>query len=169
MFAAEVVNPVEPDVPAMVWGAIFFFILLILMYSVCLPPIRKAIRQRAEQQRLDEETAERARTEAEQVRRDYDATLADAHAEAAQIVDDARAAAEAERSRRVAEVDAELAAERQAVMAELETQRAAALEGLKVDVTSLATAAASKVVDRELDAGAQQAVIDEFVAAATRS
>jgi F-type H+-transporting ATPase subunit b len=168
MLAVTDVNPVSFDVPNMFWGAVFFFALLILMYTVCLPPVRKAMRQRDEQRQLDEEAAERAGYDAEQVRRDYDVTLADARAEAARIVDRAREEAEAERSRKVAEVDAELAVARQGLMAELETARTAALEGLKGDVAQLATAAASRVVEKPLDASANQAIVDEFVASATR-
>jgi F-type H+-transporting ATPase subunit b len=167
MLAADV-NPVSFDVPNMFWGAIFFFALLFLMYTVCLPPVRKAMRQRDEQRQVDEEAAERAGYDAEQVRRDYDATLADARAEAGRIVERARDDAEAERQRKVSEVDTELAGARQALMADLETARAAALEGLKGDVAELASAAASRVVEKPLDAASNQSIVDDYVASATR-
>ena len=167
MFAEEAVNPVAFDVPNMFWGAIFFAVLLVLMYTVCLPPVRKAMQQRIDDRRLDEEAADRAGQDAEQVRRDYDATLAEARAEAARIVNEARATVEAERSARVAEVEAELATKRQEVMAEFETQRTQALAAIMGDVAGLATAAASKVVQMPLDVAAQRSVIDQFVATAT--
>src|SRR6478736_2787542 len=91
-------NPVIPTTPELVWGAIAFFGLLIIMNWVLLPPLRKAMAKRDEQIRGDQEAAERAAVEGEQVRRDYDATLAEARAEAARIVDDARQAAEAQRA-----------------------------------------------------------------------
>ena len=168
MFFAEDVNPVSFDGPNIFWGAVFFFVLLILMYTVCLPPVRKAMRQRAEQNLHDEEAAEKAHVEAEQVRRDYDATLADARAEAARIVDEARSAADAERVAKVSAVEAELAATRHEVMAELDEQRGRALGAIVGDVAGLATEAASKVVQKPLDAAAQQSIVDEFVASATR-
>ncbi len=162
------VNPVSFDIPNIVWGAIWFFVLLILMYTVCLPPVRKAMRQRDEQRQVDEEAAERAVYDAEQVRRDYDATLADARAEAARIVDRAREEADAERQRRISEVDTELQAARQQLMGELDAARTAALEGLKGDVAQLASAAASRVVEKPLDAASNQSIVDEYVASATR-
>ena len=168
MFAEEVVNPVAFDVANMFWGGVFFAILLILMYTVCLPPVRTAMRQRIEQQRLDEEGAEKAGQDAEQVRRDYDATLADARTEAARIVDEARVAADADRVARVSAVEAELGAARQEVMAELDGQRTRALAGMIGEVAGIATAAASKVVQKPLEASAQQSIVDEFVASATR-
>lgn len=166
---AEEVNPVALDVPNIIWGGIFFLIFLVLMYSVCLPPIRKAMRQRAEQQQLDDEAAERAVVEGEHIRRDYEATLAAARAEAARIVDEARAEAEAERSRRLAEVDAELVAQRQELMTQLEAQRAEALAAVTSEVAELASVAASRVIQRPVDPAAQRKVVDEFVAAATRT
>ena len=45
-------NPVIPTTPEMVWGAISFFVLLIMMWAVCLPPIKKVMRQREEQLEL---------------------------------------------------------------------------------------------------------------------
>jgi len=169
MFGAEPTNPVAPDVANMFWGAVFFAVLLLLMYTVCLPPVRKAMRQREEQKRLDAEAAERAVQAAEQVRRDYDATLADARTIAARIIEEARTEADDERVRQVAEVEAELNAARADLMVELAAQRTSALDGMKVDVTSLAVQAASKVVQRELDVSASQSIVDDFVASATRN
>ena len=168
MFAAEPVNPVAPDVPNMFWGAVFFLILFLLMYSICLPPVRKAMRQRTEQQRLDAEAADKADIEAEQVRRDFEATLASARAEASRIIDEARAEAEGERQRRVAALEAELGEARLGRIAEIATAREQALTSVSADVTSVAAAAASKVVGRSIDAAAQRSIIDDAVASASR-
>lgn len=168
MFGAEPINPVAPDVPNMFWAAVFFLLLLVLMYTVCLPPVRKAMRQREEQQRLDAEAAERADQASEQVRRDYDATLADARALAALIVDEARNEADVERVRQVSDVENEINAARAELMVELDAQRVAALDGMKGDVAALAVQAASKVVQRELDISASQSIVDDYVASATR-
>lgn len=170
MYAAveEVVNPVSFDWPNIFWGAVFFIVMLVVMYSVCLPPIRKAMADRLDQQRLDEESAEKAARDAEQIRRDYDATIADARADAARIIHEARAAADAERHERVSVVETELATARQAVMAELDAQRTAALGSMLGTVAGIATDAASKVVQQRLDTAAQQSIVDEFVASATR-
>jgi F-type H+-transporting ATPase subunit b len=165
--AAEVAkkpdDPVLPVSNEIVYGAIFFFLLLIFMWAVCLPPIKKAMRQRDEQVRADEESAERAKTEAEQIRRDYDATLAEARAEGARIVEEARQAADARRTELLAAAEAEVATARHAANAEIETARAAALGELKGDVASIATQAASAVVQRQLSESEQAGIVDEFV------
>ena len=164
--AEEVINPVTPEYPEMIWGGIAFFLLLILMNWVLLPPIKQAMRKRSDQVRGDEEAAERALVDSEQVRRDYDATLAEARAEASRIVDEARQSAEAQRAEIVRAAEDEVASLRQAALAELDAERSAALGSLRTDVAAIAVAAASKVVQQPLDVSANQAVVDQFVSSA---
>ena len=164
--AKEVVNPVIPDIPELIWGGIAFFLLLILMNWVLLPPIKQAMRKREEQLRGDEEAAERAVVESEQVRRDYDATIAEARAEAGRLVDEARHSADPQRSEIVRAAEDEVTALKQAALAELDAERSAALSNLRGDVAAIAVAAAGKVVQQPLDVSANQSVVDAFVSAA---
>lgn len=162
--AKETINPVVPDeLGEIFWGAIGFFSLWILLRYVCLPPLMKVREQRAKQVLADEEAAAAAETQAEQVRRDYDATLGEARGEASRVLEEARSAAEAERSQQVAAVETEIAAERQAALAELDAERSAALGQLTGDVADLAVAAASKVVQAPLDAAAHRGTVDDYV------
>lgn len=162
--STETINPVVPDdLGEIFWGAVGFFGLWILMRYVCLPPLMKIRDQRAQQMLADQEAASAAETQAEQVRRDYDATLAEARAEANRIVETARVAAEQRRSDAVRVVEAEITEQRQAAMAELDAARAEALGQLKGDVAQLAVSAASKVVQADLDVAANQATVDEYV------
>lgn len=162
--AKESINPVVPDeLGEIFWGAVGFFSLWILLRYVCLPPLMKARELRAQQVLADQEAASAAETQAEQVRRDYEATLAEARAEANRIVEAARVAAEERRSEAVRAVETELAEQRQAAMAELDAARAVALGQLKGDVAQLAVSAASKVVQADLDLAGNQATIDEYV------
>lgn len=164
--AKETVNPVLPTTPEMIWGAIAFFLLLILMNFVLLPPLKQAMRKRDEQLRSDEEAAERAVVESEQVRRDYDATVAEARAEASRLIDEARQSAESQRAEIIRAAEDEVASLRQTALAELDTERSTALASLRGDVANIAVAAASKVVQQPLDVSANQSVVDSFVAAA---
>lgn len=158
------INPVVPDNKGeLFWGAVFFFLLWILMRYVCLPPLMRVRAQRDLQVQSDLEAAESASSQAEQVRRDYDATLAEARGEASRVLEEARAAAEQRRSQQVAAVETELSGERQAAMADLDRQRAAALGELTGDVADLAVAAASKVVQAPLDASTHRRTVDDYV------
>jgi F-type H+-transporting ATPase subunit b len=122
--------------------------------------------KRDAQSRADEAPAERAAVESEQVRRDYDATLAEARAEAARIVDDARQAAEAQRAEILRAAEDEVSARRQATLAELESERSAALGSLRTQVAAIAVEAAGKVVQQQLDVNSNQAIVDSHVSSA---
>lgn len=161
---ASTINPVVPDdLGEIFWGALSFFGLWILMRYVCLPPLMKVREERARKVIADQEAASNAEMQAEQVRRDYDATLGEARADANRIIEEARSAAEARRVQLVGQVEAEVAQERAAAMAELDAARAAAVGELRGDVAQLAVSAASRVVQSELDVAGNQATVDEYV------
>ena len=160
----KIINPVVPDeIGEIFWGAVGFFGLWILLRYVCLPPLMKIREERAQKVLTDQEAASAAETAAEQVRRDYDATLAEARAEANRIVEVARVASEEKRSEAVRAAEAEVAEERQAAMTELDAARAVALGEIRDDVAALAVSAASKVVQTDLDLAANRATVDEYV------
>lgn len=162
--AKESINPVVPDeLGEIFWGAIGFFSLWILLRYVALPPLMKVREQRAKQVLADEEAAAAAETQAEQVRRDYEATLAEARAEANRIVESARAAAEERRSEVLRGVEAEVADQRQAAMAELDAAWGTALGQIKGQVAQLAVSAASRVVQTDLDVAGNQSAVDEYL------
>jgi F-type H+-transporting ATPase subunit b len=156
------INPVVPDtIGEIFWGAVAFFSLWILMRYWLLPPLLRVREERRAKEIADLEAAEEAKTAAEQVRRDYDATVAEARAEASRILEEARAVAEEQRGAKVAAAESEVAEQRQAAMAELEAARAQAIQAMGGDV--LAVAAASKVVDSELDVGSHRGTVDSYV------
>ena len=162
--AEKTINPVVPDeIGEIFWGAVAFFSLWVQMRYWLLPPLLKIRAQRREQEQADLEAAATAEQQAEQVRRDYDATLGEARSEANQIIEAARAAAEHERGQKVTAADSEVAAERQIAMAELEAARAAAVQAMGGDVADLAVAAASKVVDQSLDVATHRPTVDAYV------
>jgi F-type H+-transporting ATPase subunit b len=160
----KVINPVVPDeIGEIFWGALAFFTLWALLRYVCLPPLLKVRAEREQQVLADLEAASAAETQGEQVRRDYEATLAEARSEANRIVEVARVDSEAQRSQAVAVAEAAAAEERQAAMADLDSARAQALNQIKGDVASIAISAASKVVQADLDLAQNQSTIDDYV------
>jgi F-type H+-transporting ATPase subunit b len=160
----ETINPVVPDeIGEIFWGAVAFFSLWVLMRYWLLPPLLRVRAQRREQEQADLEAAAAAEQQAEQVRRDYDATLAEARDEANQIIEMARAAAEHARGEKVAAAETEVAAERQSAMADLDSARTVAVQAMGGDVTDLAVAAASKVVDQPLDVATHRAAVESYV------
>ncbi len=160
------INPVVPDnMGELFWGAIAFFVLWILMRYWLLPPLMKAREQRRTKEIEDLEAAEAAKSAAEQVRRDYDTTIAQARTRAAEVIEQARSAAEAERSEAIAAAEAEVAAQRQRAMAELDSARESAISQMGGDVVDLAVTAASKVVDSDLALESHRGTVETYLEA----
>ncbi len=158
------INPVVPDeLGEIFWGAVAFFSLWILLRYWLLPPLLAVREERRAKEIADLESAEEAKVAAEQVRRDYEATLTEARSQAAQVLEEARAAAEAERGRLIAAAESEVALERQGAMAELEGAQTAAIGSIIGDVADLAVTAASKVVDAPLEVGSHRSTVDTYV------
>lgn len=158
-------NPVIPEINEIVWAAIFFVALWLLMKYVLLPPITRAMESRANTIQGDRDAADAATASLGSTRRDYEASLADARNEANEIIAAARASADERRAALQAEADAEIAELRRGAQAEIDQARADALTGMRSDVASLAVGAAGAVLGRTLDVGAQQSVIDQALAA----
>ena len=163
--AGDPPNPVIPVENEIVWAAIFFFILWALMKYALLPPILRAMENRASTIQSGKDAADAATSALGVARRDHQAALAEARAEANQILAGARAAADERRAALQAEADAEIAEMRRSAQAEIDEARAEALSGMRGDVSSLAVGAAQIVLGRDLDAGSQQSVIDQALSA----
>ena len=154
----ETVNPVLPTANDIFWAALFFFALWAALRYVLLPPVQKVRAERAEKIAAARDAADNASADMGTAQADYDAALADARTEAAQILDEARLESEANRSQLVGAAEAEAAELRASAEAEVSVARANALETLTDDVAEVAAGAASSVLGRSVDAGAARSI-----------
>lgn len=153
-------NPVIPELNHLAWALGSFLVLWALMKFVLLPPILKKREEREMKVLEDREAADRARSAVGQVQADYDASLAAARAEADGIIDAAREEAGEHRASVMGDATNEVAALRATAAGGLDDSRTAAITSMKGDVGDLAVAAASAVLGKNLDRGAQQGAID---------
>jgi F-type H+-transporting ATPase subunit b len=156
-------NPVLPDVHEIVWAAVFFVALWMLMKYTLYPKVKSTMDARAAKLAADRDAADSAAAELGSVQADYDQALAAARAEAAGLVDEARGRAEDYRLSLVTAADAEIAEIKATAVADVEAARSAALESLRPDVRTLAVGAASQVLGTRLDEGSQSTVIDSYL------
>lgn len=162
-------NPILPVVPELIWGGACFVVLWALMKFVLLKPVVAGMAERDEKVRGDIAAADAARVEAERAMADYQAQLASAKAEATRLIEDARAQGEAERRELLAAAEADAAAVRAAAADEIAAAKAAALGQLRGDVVTIAVQAAGAVIQKPLDVGAQQGVVDEYLTQSSRN
>lgn len=166
----EAPSPILPATDELVWGSISFVLLLGLMWKFAFPAVKKGMTARTERIRADLDAAENAKSEAVGVLDGYKAQLADAKAEAARIIEEARQAADALKKDQEARLQTELADARARAAADIEAAKAQATADLRGELASLAVGAASAVVNKNLDPAAQSQLIEDYISSVgTRS
>lgn len=157
---AGTTNPILPTGWEIVWAALFFSILFIAMRLVLVPPLRRTMSERNATIRDAKAAADIVDTDLGTARDDYEAALAAARDEANGFIEAARAEADDYKAGLQATADGEIAELRATADGEIAAAREGALQELRGDVSQLAVGAASAVLGRSVDAGANQAVID---------
>jgi F-type H+-transporting ATPase subunit b len=161
-------SPIAPETKELLWGAGAFIVLAILVRLFLFPRLKKGMDARHELIRSELEEAERIRAQAEAELAEYNAALAQVRAEANVRIDAARQTLEADRQARLAHVNAEIAARRAAAAAEAEAAKAAAREQVIGAGAQVATVAAQHVLGRPVDLGAARAAVEGAMSAEVR-
>ena len=138
-------------------------ILFILLRIFLFKPINKMKNERTRTIQENLDSAEKARTEAEELKEQYENTIGDAKEEAKNIIMKAHDDAESERAaiikkaheeadQKVAEADKEIESERKKVLRQAQSQ-----------IADLAIEAASKIVGANVDDEKNRRLVDEFL------
>jgi len=159
----EAPSPILPATNELIWGGISFVVLLILLSKFAFPALKKGMEDRTERIRKDLDEAENAKTEADRIREDYSAQLADAKSEAARIIEEARQAADSVRRDLTARAEQEAQELRQRNAEQLEAERARIMGELRGQVSTLAIELAEKVVEANLDRDANNRLIESYI------
>ncbi len=152
---------IEPGIGLMVWTLLVFGATMFLLSKLAFPRISEALgrRQKAIEESID--TAERTRTEADEILAEYRERLKEARVQSDEIVQRARQAAEThegEAKERGQELLAEAAkrAER-----DIEAASKRALDDLRKEVADLTIMATEKVTRKTLDDADQRRLVEE--------
>ena len=137
-----------------------FLLLFFLLQKFLWGPIQKTLQARADRIREGLETAEAAKRERMQMTAEVERLLAEARREAAALSERAAQAAEAAAAqiRAQAKVDSDRIRER--AKADAEQLHQQALSQLRAEVASMAVLAAGRILGKEVDAKAHQALIE---------
>lgn len=156
-------SPILPATNELIWGAISFTAVFILLAKVAYPSIKKGMEGRTDRIRGDIATAEKAKTDAEALLADYQRQLADAKNEAGRVIEEGRQTADALRRDLQARAETDIAELRQRAAADVESAKAQAIADLRAEVASLAIGAAEVVVQRNLDRDTQVQLIENYI------
>lgn len=147
----------------LLWGAVAFTILFVILSKLAFPALGRVLDDRAAAIEGKMEEAETKLVEAEQARRSYEASLDDARGEANRIIEDAKTAAEQVRRDVIAKAEAEAASILERANADIAAERDRALQELRTQVGALSVELASRIVERELDVSTHDTLVDEYI------
>lgn len=157
-------NPVLPDGTELILGVISFAIVFFFLYVRLLPGVKKLLDERTEAIEGGLQKAEVAQAEAERIKQEFTAKLAESRHEAAEV----RAKAQAEGAALVDKAREEAVKQRESIVAagqaQLTADRNSAISVLKADLGKLAVELADKIIgERATDSALQERIIDRFL------
>ncbi len=159
----ETTNPILPATNEIIWGALSFAILFVLIAKVAYPQIKKGLDARADKIRSSLDEAERTRDEANAILEQYRSQLADAKNESARIIEEARQAADKLRQDLKKQAEAEVAEVKQRAQDDIAAQVERAMGDLRARVADMTIELTEKVVQRNLDRETNLALIERFI------
>ena len=149
------------------WTALFILLNTLTIYFVArkflFGPVMKIITDR--QQEIDNlySDANSAKTQAEDLKSEYQLKLSDAQATSDRSVKEAVAGGQAREEEIIRKANAEAAAIMDKASADIAQEKKKALNDAKDEISEMAMAIAGKVVGRELNAADQQSLLDSFI------
>lgn len=152
-----------PAIDELIWGAVAFAIVLFVLNKFAFPKLREAVEAREKQIQGDLEAAERAKTDAEKEKRQYQQQIADSRGEANRIVEEARQQAEQVRKDVIAKAEKEAEAITTRAQESIAAERASTMQELQATVATMSIQLAEKVVGRSIDANAQKEMVDAYI------
>lgn len=156
-------NPLLPEINEIIWGAIGFAVVFLFLAKFGFPAMKKAMADRADKIQGDLDAAERAKADAETVKAEYEAKLADAKTESGRIIEEARQSADKLKADQQARLNDELAASRAQAQADIDAAKGQAMAELRGEVAEIAIGAAEAVVGANLDRNAQTQLIEDYI------
>ncbi|MEA5078765.1 MAG: F0F1 ATP synthase subunit B [Anaerolineaceae bacterium] len=139
-----------------------FGILMVVLRAWVYKPLMNMMQKRHETIEKGLEDARVAAEARENAEKDAASIITDAQTKTAQMIREATDKAESANREIKASSEAELAKAREAAMAEIAIERDRLLSDLRGQVTTLAIAAAQKLIGEALDDKRQHALVDEF-------
>ena len=155
---------VEPGLGLMVWTLIAFGVLLLLLRKLAFPRIAENLdkRQRAIEESID--TAERTKTEAEQILAEYRHRLQEARQQAEEIVARARKAGEVHERESLEDARKQREEMMEQTRRDIEAETRRAIQQIRNEVADLTVLATEKVTRKTLNEADQRRLVEEALA-----
>jgi F-type H+-transporting ATPase subunit b len=152
-----------PDWAELVWGVVAFAILMGFLSWKVFPAVGRMLDERAARIQGQMEEAEAVRAEAQTLRQQYEAQLADARNQAATIIDEAKVQAERLRADILAKAEEEASQLVVRAREDVDAERGRLVQELRGQVAALSVELAGRIVQRELDPDRHRSLVDQYI------
>ena len=139
------------------------FIQVFLIKKFLFKPINDILEKRRNLADKEIKEAREAKTEADSLKEQYESSLTNAHAEAAQIVSDAQKEAQSKADTLVKDAQEEAAGIKARAAADIEQEKKKAINEAKDEISSRAMDIAGKVVEKEINEADHKKLIEDFI------
>ncbi|MFZ4584639.1 MAG: F0F1 ATP synthase subunit B [Acidimicrobiia bacterium] len=162
-------NPIIPEISEVIWGGLAFLIVAIALMKFGWPQLKKGLQARQDTIRNELESAEKAKNDADAAKAEYESKIAEAKTESSRLIEEARQTAEGVRADTLKRAEEEAAAIRARANEDAQAAAARAMTDLQGQVGAISIELAEKIVEKNLDASAQQSLIENFISQVGRN
>jgi F-type H+-transporting ATPase subunit b len=161
-------SPILPEMKELAWSGGAFLVFAVLMRYVLYPRLRKGMDARYNSIREGHENADAARSSARSEVAQYEAAVVAAKAEAAKVVDAARATLETERQAAISAANDRINAKREAALRDAEAAKAAVRGQIESAVGDVVTSAVEAATGKRPDSAAVSRAVADVMSAGVR-
>jgi F-type H+-transporting ATPase subunit b len=146
-----------------IWTLVVFGILLLILWRLGYPELLKYVEERERRIQKQLEDAEKANTEAQRLLEEHKKQIAAARHEAQEILAKAKTVSQKERETLLAKAREEYDALLNRARKDIEAETEKAIVALRREAVELSIAAASRVIEANLDTEANRKLVSDFL------
>lgn len=147
----------------LIWTLVVFGILLVLLWRFAFPAILKSVEERERRIQKQLEDAERANAEAQRLLEEHKKQIGAARNEAQDILAKAKSLSQKEREALLAKAREEYDALLNRARKDIDAETEKAIQALRREAVELSIAAASRVIEANLDNDANRKLVADFL------
>jgi len=159
----HVASPFDINGGVIIWTVIIFVILLGILYRLGYPSLVKMVEERERRIQKQLEDAEKANAEAQRLLEEHKKQIAAARNEAQDILAKAKTISQKERETLLAKAREEYDALLTRARKDIDAEKEKAILALRREAVELSIAAASRVIEANLDTDANRKLVADFL------
>lgn len=153
----------SPHIPTFIFSLINLGILYWALKKVLFKPVTEFMENRTKNIEDNIQNAKQKNAEADKLKKDYEDQLHTAKGQVDSLIKEARERATKEYDGILAQAKADSQAMLDRARADIENERQQMIKSIKNEVASLALAAASKVIEANMDTDKNRAIVEKFI------